>query len=293
MADATPIHPLRQRMIEDLTLRGIAPASQRHYVRAVRHCTAYVRKPPSALGAEDVRAFLLHMQSDGASVSTINGMSVALRFFLRVTLGRSEQIERIPILKERRTLPAVLSQEEVARIIIAAPGLKYRTALSVTYGAGLRASETASLKVSSIDASAMTLTIEQGKGRKDRKAKLSPHLLQTLRAWWRAARPQVWLFPSRSGVLNPISARQLSRQFLHAVDAAEIDKQGRHITLHTLRHSFATHLLEAGVDIRVIQVMLGHAKLETTSIYTQVSPKLLQAAQSPFDHLPGIGAPPA
>jgi integrase len=194
----------------------------------------------------------------------------------------------VPILKERRVLPSILTPEEVARIIAAAPGLKYRTAISVTYGAGLRASETASLKVSNIDSSAMTLTIEQGKGRKDRKAKLSPQLLATLRTWWSAARPQVWLFPSRSGTLNPISARQLSRQFLHAVDAADIDRQGRRITLHTLRHSFATHLLDAGVDIRVIQVMLGHAKLETTSIYTQVSPKLIQAAESPFDCLPRL-----
>jgi site-specific recombinase XerD len=179
----------------------------------------------------------------------------------------------------------------VARIIAAAPGLKYRTALSVTYGAGLRASEAASLKVSSIDSRAMTLSIEQGKGRKDRKAKLSPPLLDMLRKWWQIARPQVWLFPSRSGVLNPISARQLSRQFAHAVEAAEIRKPGR-VTLHTLRHSFATHLLEGGVDIRVIQVMLGHAKLETTTIYTRVSPKLIQATMSPFDSLPAIERPP-
>jgi site-specific recombinase XerD len=295
MADArsTPIHPLRQRMIEDMTLRGINTASQRSYVRAVRACCAHMRRKPEALTAEDARSFLLHLQAQGLSIGSINSYSAGLRFFLRVTLGRSADIDRVPILKEPRTLPAVLTLEEVARIIAAAPGLKYRTALSVAYGAGLRASETASLKVSAIDARAMTLSIEQGKGRKDRKAKLSPQLLETLRAWWRAARPQVWLFPSRSGVLNPISGRQLSRQFLHAVDAADIDRRGRRITLHTLRHSFATHLLEAGVDIRVIQVMLGHAKLETTSIYTQVSPKLLQAAQSPFDRLPQIGEPPA
>lgn len=293
MADdvQNPIHPLRLRMIEDMTLRGIQSITQKNYLRAVRNCCAYTRRKPEDLSAEDARSFLLYLQSRGLSIGSINSHSAALRFFLRVTLGRSAEIDRVPILKERRTLPMVLTPEEVARIIAAAPGLKYQTALSVTYGAGLRASETASLKVANIDSRAMILSIEQGKGRKDRKAKLSPQLLEVLRRWWQVARPQVWLFPSRIGVLNPISARQLSRQFLHAVDAAEIKRRGR-VTLHTLRHSFATHLLEAGTDIRVIQVMLGHAKLETTSIYTQVSPKLLQDARSPFDSLPVIERPP-
>jgi integrase/recombinase XerD len=286
-----PIHPLRLRMIEDMTLRGIRSTTQKNYLRAVRNCCTYTRRRPEDLTAEDARSFLLHLQSRALSIGSINSHSAALRFFLRVTLGRSAEIDRVPILKERRSLPLVLTPEEVARIIAAAPGLKYQTALSVTYGAGLRASETASLKVANIDSRAMTLSIEQGKGRKDRKAKLSPLLLEVLRKWWQVARPQVWLFPSRNGVLNPISARQLSRQFLHAVEAAEIAKPGR-VTLHTLRHSFATHLLEAGTDIRVIQVMLGHAKLETTSIYTQVSPKLLQDARSPFDSLPTIDRPP-
>jgi site-specific recombinase XerD len=290
MADTTTtaaIHPLRQRMIEDMSLRGLSPASQRSYIRAVRGCCAHTGRRPADLTSEDARAFLLHLQGKGLSISAINAHSTALRFFLRVTLGRSADIERVPVLKERRTLPIVLTPEEVARIIAAAPGLKYRTAISVTYGAGLRASETTSLKLADIDSRAMTLRIEQGKGRRDRMAKLSPQLLEVLRRWWQVARPQVWLFPSRSGVMNPISPRQLSRQFQHAVDAAEIRKDGR-ITLHTLRHSFATHMLEAGVDIRVIQVMLGHSKLETTSIYTRVSPKLLHEAMSPFDSLPTI-----
>jgi site-specific recombinase XerD len=220
---------------------------------------------------------------------TVNGQATALRFFLRVTLGRREDVERVPIMPRAKHLPAILTPEEVARIIACAPGLKYQTALSVTYGAGLRASETASLKVADVDSRTMTLHIEQGKGRRDRMAKLSPNLLDVLRKWWQIARPQVWLFPSRIGILNPISARQLSRQFRFAVEAAGIDKPGR-ISLHTLRHSFATHLLEAGVDIRVIQVMLGHAKLETTSIYTRVSPKMLHEAMSPFDSLPAIEA---
>jgi integrase/recombinase XerD len=287
----TAIHPLRQRMIEDMTLRGISVASQKGYVRVVRTCCAHTRRKPQDLTAEDARSFLLYLQRQGRGVASVNSHATALRFFLRVTLGRSADIDRVPILKERRTLPTVLTQEEVARIIAYAPGLKYRTAFSVAYGAGLRAAETTSLKVSNIDARAMTLFIEQGKGCKDRKAKLSPPLLDTLRQWWQVAGPRVWLFPSRRRVMSPITTRQLSRCFQYAVEAAGIRKEGR-VTLHTLRHSFATHLLEAGVDIRVIQVMLCHANLETTSIYTHVSPKLLHEAMSPFDSLPKVEPPP-
>ena len=282
-----PIHPLRQRMIEDMTLRGISPGTQKHYIRTVRTCCCHLGIRPGELTGERARSYLLHLQGTGASYMSINGQATALRFFLRVTLGRGDQLERVPVMPRAKSLPTVLTPEEVARIIACAPGLKYRTALSVTYGAGLRASETASLKVADIDNRAMTLRIEQGKGRKDRMAKLSPQLLEVLRKWWQVARPQVWLFPSRSGVMCPISPRQLSRQFRFAVEAAGIDKPGK-ITLHTLRHSFATHLLEAGTDIRVIQVMLGHAKLETTSIYTRVSPKMLQEATSPIDSLPPV-----
>jgi site-specific recombinase XerD len=193
-------------------------------------------------------------------------------------------------LREAKRLPMVLTPEEVARLLAAAPGMKYRAALSVAYGAGLRASEVISLKVSNIDSRQMTIRIEQGKGHKDRTAKLSPRLLELLRAWWTEARPPVWLFPSRMSAFDHISPRQLARGCQAAVTAAEIKKR---VTLHTLRHSFATHLLEAGVDVRVIQVMLGHAKLETTSIYTRVSPKLTQDAIGPFEKLPRIGEPPA
>jgi site-specific recombinase XerD len=290
MADATPIHPLRQRMIEDMTLRGFAPGTQRSYIGAVRRCAAHVGKPVGALGAEDARAFLLHLQARGASAGSVNCHAIGLRFFLRVTLGRPEHIERVPVLREAKRLPTVLTPEEVARLIAAAPGMKYKAALSVAYGAGLRASEVIALKVGDIDSARMMIRIEQGKGRKDRFAKLSPQLLSVLRAWWRQARPPVWLFPSRMGAFDHISARQLSRSCQAAVAAAEIKKR---VSLHTLRHSFATHLLEAGVDIRVIQVLLGHAKLDTTSIYTRVSPKMILTAESPFDRLPEIGPPPA
>jgi site-specific recombinase XerD len=277
-------------MIDDMTLRGFGQNTQRNYMAAVRRCTAHVRKPPGALGAEDARAFLLHLQARGASVASVNNHSVALRFFLRVTLGRTEHLERIPILREAKRLPAVLTPEEVARLLAAAPGMKYRAALSVAYGAGLRASEVISLKVSNIDSRQMTIRVEQGKGHKDRTAKLSPLLLELLRAWWTQARPPVWLFPSRMSAFDHISPRQLARGCQAAVTAAEIKKR---VTLHTLRHSFATHLLEAGVDVRVIQVMLGHAKLETTSIYTRVSPKMIQDAIGPFERLPQMGEPPA
>jgi integrase/recombinase XerD len=290
MTDASPIHPLRQRMIDDMTLRGFGQSTQRSYMAAVRRCTAHVRKPPAALGAEDARAFLLHLQAHGASVASVNQHSVALRFFLRVTLGRTEHLERIPILHEAKRLPTVLTPEEIARLLAAAPGMKYRAALSVAYGAGLRSSEVISLKVSDIDSRQMTIRVEQGKGHKDRIAKLSPLLLELLRAWWTQARPPVWLFPSRMSAFDHISPRQLARGCQAAVTAAEIKKR---VTLHTLRHSFATHLLEAGVDVRVIQVMLGHAKLETTSIYTRVSPKMIQDAIGPFERLPRIAEPPA
>jgi site-specific recombinase XerD len=277
-------------MIDDMTLRGFGPNTQRNYLTAVRRCTEHVRKPPGALGAEDARAFLLHLQARGASVASVNQHSVALRFFLRITLGRTEHLERIPVLREAKRLPTVLTPEEVARLLAAAPGMKYRAALSVAYGAGLRASEVISLKVSDIDSRQMTIRVEQGKGHKDRTAKLSPLLLELLRAWWTQARPPVWLFPSRMSAFDHISPRQLARGCQAAVTAAEIKKR---VTLHTLRHSFATHLLEAGVDVRVIQVMLGHAKLETTSIYTRVSPKMIQDAIGPFERLPPIGGPPA
>jgi len=279
-------------MIEDMLLRGISVATQKTYLRAVRSCCQQTGRKPDELTADIARGFLLHLQRDGCSVATINGHATALRFFLRVTLGQSDAIDRVPVMRTAKRLPVVLTREEVARIIAAAPGHKYRAAFSVAYGAGLRAAETVSLKVTDIDSAAMTLTIEQGKKRRDRKAKLSPQLLGVLRDWYQTARPPVWLFPSRLGAFDHISPRQLSRQFVHAVEAAEIKKakngETRRVTLHTLRHSFATHLLEDGVDIRVIQVMLGHAKLETTSIYTQVSPKLLQLAASPFDSLPDM-----
>lgn len=285
------IHPLRQRMTEDMTLRGIGVPTQKTYLRFVRACCQHTGVKPGDLCTETARGFLLHLQRDGCSVTTVNGHAAALRFFLRVTLGKRDVLDRVPTMRVPRRLPVVLSPEEVARIIACGPGHKYRTAFSVSYGTGLRAAEVVSLKVSDIDSEAMLLNVRQGKNRRDRKAKLSLPLLAVLRDWYDAAHPQVWLFPSRQGVLEHVGPRQISRQFARAVKAAGIKKDGR-VSLHTLRHSFATHLLEAGTDIRTIQVMLGHAKLETTAIYTRVSPKLIAEATSPFDNLPDVAAAP-
>jgi site-specific recombinase XerD len=183
--------------------------------------------------------------------------------------------------QEPRKAPVVLNQEEVVRLLEAAPGLKYKAAFGVAYGAGLRVSEVVALKVSDIDSQRMTLRVEQGKGRKDRYVTLSPQLLTWLRAWWRAARPQAWLFPGQNPV-NPMTARQLARAVCAAARAAGIAKR---VTPHTLRHSFATHLLEQGVDIRVIQVLLGHAKLETTALYTRVAVSTIRDVTSPLERL--------
>jgi integrase/recombinase XerD len=201
--------------------------------------------------------------------------------FFRVTLKRSDIIEHTTFLHEPCKLPVVLNPEEVARLLDAAPGLKYKAALSVAYGAGLRAAEVISLKIGDIDSKRMVIRIEQGKGRKDRYVMLSPHLLELLRAWWRAARPQGWLFPGRDRV-QPITTRQLNRACHAAADMAGIDKR---VSLHTLRHSFATHLLEQNVDIRVIQVLLGHTKLDTTALYTRVATKTIREVVSPLEHI--------
>jgi site-specific recombinase XerD len=187
----------------------------------------------------------------------------------------------LTFVREPRKMPAVLSPEEVARLLEAAPGVKYKAALSVAYGAGLRVSEVATLKVSDIDSERMMLRVEQGKGRKDRHAMLSPVLLELLRDWWQIARPIAWLFPGRDPV-QPISTRQLNRACHAAAVMAQI---GKRVTPHTLRHSFATHLLEQNTDIRVIQVLLGHSKLETTALYTHIATNTIRAVTSPLDRL--------
>jgi len=273
--------PLRRRMIEDMTIRKLAPKTQQGYIRTIRDFAAFLGRSPDTARFEDVRRFQLHLAANGAHVPILNHAVAALRFFFRVTLRRSDIIEHTTFIHEPSKLPIVLSPEEVARLLDAAPGLKYKAALSVAYGAGLRAAEVISLKVGDIDSKRMVIRVEQGKGRKDRYVMLSPHLLELLRAWWRAARPQGWLFPGRDSV-QPMTTRQLNRICHAAAQRAEIDKR---VSLHTLRHSFATHLLEQNIDIRVIQVLLGHAQLDTTALYTRVATKTIREVMSPLERI--------
>ena len=268
-------------MIEDMTIRKFAPKTQHDYVQRVKNFAAFLGRSPDTASFEDVRRYQLHLAANGVGVPTLNQTVSTLRFFFRVTLRRHEIVEHTHVIHEPRKLPVVLSVEEVARLLNAAPGLKYKAALSVAYGAGLRATEVISLKVSDIDSKRMIIRVEQGKGRKDRYVMLSPHLLELLRAWWRAARPQGWLFPGRDRV-QPMTTRQLNRACHAAAQMAGIDKR---VSLHTLRHSFATHLLERNVDIRVIQVLLGHAKLDTTALYARVATKTIREVMSPLEHI--------
>ena len=273
--------PLRRRMIEDMTIRKLAQKTQHDYLQKVKKFAAYLGRSPDTASPEDVRRYQLHLSASGVGVPTINQTISTLRFFFKVTLGRPDLVERATFVREPRRLPVVLSPEEVARLLDAAPGLKYKAALSVAYGAGLRVSEVVALKVDDIDSKRMVIRIEQGKGRKDRYVMLSPHLLELLRAWWRAARPQGWLFPGRDPI-QPMTTRQLNRACHAAAHMAEI---GKPVSMHTLRHSFATHLLEQNIDIRVIQVLLGHAKLDTTALYTRVATKTIQQVMSPLDRI--------
>jgi site-specific recombinase XerD len=275
-------------MVEDMRMRKFAPKTQSGYLRAVREFARFLGRSPDTATVEDLRDYQLHLVDHGTSPVSLNAAISALKFFFDVTLGQPELMARMHPVRVPRKLPVVLSPEEVRRLIAAAGNLKHQTALSVAYGAGLRASEVVALKVSDIDSQRMTLRIEQGKGRKDRYAMLSPVPLERLRLWWRVARAQGsmldggWLFPGMDPV-DPLSTRQLNRAVHAAAQAAQIDKR---VTPHTLRHSFATHLLEQKVDIRVIQVLLGHRQLETTALYVQVATDLLREVISPLERLP-------
>ena len=281
------ISPLRQRMIEDMTLRKLSPKTQTAYIRAVKKLTQFLGDSPDTASAEDLRRFQLHLVECGVSSITLNATITGLRFFFEVTLDRRDALTKMSHVHEPRRLPLVLSIEEVTRLIEAAGSLKYKAALSIAYGAGLRASEVVHLKVSDIDSERMVMRVEQGKGKKDRYAMLSPALLKLLRAWYRHAQsqrkmlPGGWLFPGQNPV-NPLTTRQLNRAFHIALQAAGIDKR---VCLHSLRHAFATHLLEQKEDIRVIQVLLGHKKLDTTARYAHVATKILREVKGPLESL--------
>ena len=284
MAD---LSPLRRRMIEDMTIRNLSPATQRSYVYAVAKFSRFFGRSPDRLDLEDVRTFQVHLIGQGVSWSHLNQTVAALRFFYGVTLGSPELPEHIPYAREPRSLPVILSPEEVVRFLEAVAGFKCRIALATAYGAGLRASEVATLKVADIDSARMLIRIEQGKGGRDRHAMLPAQLLEILRAYWRRTRPRTWLFPGRdqSRAIRPTALNAACRS---AWQAAGLSKR---VTVHTLRHSFATHLLENGTDIRIIQVLLGHTQLSTTARYTQVATSTIQSTQSPLERLALTVAP--
>jgi site-specific recombinase XerD len=281
--------PLRRRMIEDMTVRNLSPATQRSYIHAVAKFSRFFGRSPDRLGLEDVRAFQVHLVSKGISWPALNQTVCALRFFYGVTLGHGEIPERIPYAREPRKLPIVLSADEVVQFLEAIPSLKTRTALTTAYAAGLRASEAVGLKVADIDSSRMVIRVEHGKGGKDRYVMLSAQLLGILRVYWRLARPADWLFPGRDKS-GPINVQVLYSACRSAGIAAGL---GKRVTVHTLRHSFATHLLENGTDIRIIQVLLGHSNLSSTARYTQVSSGLISKTPSPLDRLRLEVVPPA
>lgn len=282
------VSALRQRMIDDMRMRKFAAKTQSQYIRAVSQFTRFLGASPDTATAEDLRRYQLHLVDHGTSPVSLNAAISGLKFFFEITLARAEAMAKMHSVRIPRTLPVILSPEEVTRLIASAENLKYQVALSLAYGAGLRASEVVSLKVTDIDSQRMALRIQRGKGQKDRYAMLSPVMLERLRGWWRVANsqgkmlPGGWLFPGLNPI-DPLSTRQLNRAIHAAADAAKLDKR---ISMHSLRHAFATHLLEQKTDIRVIQVLLGHNQIQTTTLYTQVATELLRQVTSPLEKLP-------
>lgn len=282
-----PISPLRQRLIEDMNMRRFCHATQRNYIRDVGRFATFLGRPPDTATAEDLRRFQVEQQETGVSVPTMNSIVAALRFFFTHTLDRPDLARKLVRRAHPRKLPVVLSRDEVARLLNATTCLKHQAALSVAYGAGLRVAEVSMLKVADIDSERMLIRVERGKGGQYRNAMLPADLLVLLRQWWKLGRQQGvmhrdgWLFPGQH-YLKPLSTRQLHRIVVEAAQAADIAKR---VGPHTLRHSFATHLLEDGTDIRIIQTLLGHAKLDNTAFYTRVATRTVRAVTSPLDKL--------
>ncbi|MDX6527640.1 MAG: integrase/recombinase XerD [Gaiellales bacterium] len=284
------VSPLRQRMIEDMNARKLGAGTQRGHIRSCKQFAAFLKRSPDTATAEDIRRFQLHLSETGVSICNRNRTMTGLRFLFRVTLRRLDLAAEIYHIREPQKIPLVMSPDETRRLLAVASSLRVRTLLSLGYGCGLRAGEVVRLKVKHIDKAQSIIRVEQAKGRKDRHVMLSPETLGLLREWWKA-RPTRWdagvppadrlLFPGRKPG-KPMTTRQLSRLFHEAADAAGIKKS---VTLHALRHSFATHLLERGTDIRIIQALLGHDKLDTTACYTRVATGMIAGIESPLDLL--------
>jgi len=284
------VTPLRQRMIEDMNARKLGAHSQRSHIYSCRRFAAFIKRSPDTATPDDVRRFQLHLAETGMSICNRNRIMTGVKFLFRVTLRRPDLAAEIYHLREPQKIPLVMSQDETRRLLAVADNLKVRMLLSLGYGCGLRAGEVVRLKVKHIDSAQKIIRVEQSKGRKDRNVMLSPETLDLLRQWWKARPPaydartpveERWLFPGRKPG-KPMTTRQLSRLFHEAADAAGIKKS---VTLHALRHSFATHLLERGTDIRIIQALLGHDKLDTTARYTRVATAMIAAIESPLDLL--------
>ena len=284
------VSPLRRRMIEDMNARKLGAPSQRSHIHSCKRFAAFLKRSPDTATADDVRRFQLQLAESGISICNRNRIMTGVKFLVRVTLRRLDLAAEIYHIREPQKIPQVMSPDETRRVLAVASSLKARVMLSLGYGCGLRASEVVRLKVKHIDSAQKIIRIEQSKGRKDRNVMLSPETIALLRQWWKARRgfdghttplPERWLFPGRKPG-TPMSTRQLNRLFHEAADGAGIRKG---VNLHTLRHSFATHLLERGSDIRIIQALLGHSKLETTARYTHGATGMIASIKSPLDLL--------
>jgi integrase/recombinase XerD len=274
--------PLRQRMADDLCLRNYSDRTIKAYLRCVSNFARHFGKSPDELGPDHIREYQLYLvKQKQCSWAVFNQTVCALRFFYNTTLGCTEMIEEIPYPRFEKRLPVVLSQAEVDALLRALKNLKHRAVLTTIYATGLRVSEVTNLVVSDIDSSRMIIQVRQGKGRKDRFVMLSPNLLTLLREYWKAYHPRHWLFPGQNPS-RPINNATAYRICQHAAEAANLSKA---ISPHTLRHSFATHLLEAGTDLRTIQLLLGHRNLKTTAVYLHVSTLALRSTISPLDLL--------
>jgi integrase/recombinase XerD len=292
MSETNIVSPLRQRMLEDMVARKLNPHTQRSHISSCKRFAAWLKRSPDTATPDEVRLFQLHLVESGASICNRNRIMTGIRFLFRVTLRRHDLAAEVWHIKEPQKLPPVLSPEEVKRVLTLATSLKARAMLTLAYGCGLRASEVVRLRAGDIDSEQMIIRIVQSKGRKDRHVMLPAEVLDLLRQWWKVrpsrhdaglAPEQRWLFPGRNDRLGlPVTTRQFGRLFKDSAKAAGLRKT---LSLHALRHSFATHLLERGTDIRLIQALLGHDKLETTARYTRVATGIIAKIESPLDLL--------